>query len=126
MKFFIDNNLSPHLAHGMKAFQEDVTHLTDHFLPETADEEWLPHVGQNGWFLITRDERIRKNPLELSAIRKHAVGAFFLGGKNRTRCDLIRQLVRHFPRMKELAAKTRRPFAYRIPPTGSKIESIPL
>ena len=48
MKFFIDNNLSPHLARGMEAFQEDVTHLTDHFSPETADEEWLPHVGQNG------------------------------------------------------------------------------
>lgn len=126
MRFFIDNNLSVHLARGMQGFQEDVVHLTDHFPHETPDTDWLQHIGQAGWLLVTRDERIRKNPLELSAIRDHQVGAFFLAGKNRSRCDLIRQLVRHFPRMKELAANSHRPFAYRIPPSGSKIERVSL
>ena len=36
MKFFVDNNLSPQLAKGMKAFGEDVIHITELF-PDHAD-----------------------------------------------------------------------------------------
>jgi predicted nuclease of predicted toxin-antitoxin system len=35
MKFFIDNNLSEHLANGMKAFGEDVIHLREKFSENT-------------------------------------------------------------------------------------------
>ena len=71
MRFFVDHNLSPQLAKGMKAF-----------------------------------------------------GAFFMGGKNRNRCQLIQQLVRNWPRMKELAKKTRVPFAFRVPPSGTKFTTL--
>jgi len=126
MKFFIDNNLGPQLAEGMKGFGEDVTHLIDQFPPETEDAVWLPVIGKNSQFLVTRDLKIRKRPLEIGALRSNNVGAFFLGGKNRSRCELIQQLVRNWPRIKELARKTKRPFAFRIPPSGSKIDPIPL
>ena len=126
MRFFFDNNLSPHLAKGMLAFQEDVTHLVEHFAPDAKDVDWLPVIASNKWPLVTRDERIRKNPAELNALRRYGIGAFFLGGKNRNRCQIIQQLVRNWPRIKELASKTSPPFAFRIPPTGSKIERIPL
>jgi hypothetical protein len=76
--------------------------------------------------LITRDDRIRRRPNELAAFRQHNVGAFFLGGKNRTRCELIQQTVRNWPQIKELAAKTHRPFAFRVPPSGKTIVSIAL
>lgn len=126
MKVFFDNNISRHLADGMKAFQEDVTHLLDHFPSNTEDVTWLEFIGQNNWVLLTRDERIRWNPAELRAIKVYKVGAFFLGGKNRTRCELIQQLVRNWPRIKGLAKKTRKPFAFRIPPSGTKIGVINL
>ena len=74
-----------------------------------------------GNLFVTRDERIRWRPAELRALKDHKVGAFFLGGKNRTRCQLIQQLVRNWPRMKELAGKTNPPFAFRIPPQGVKV-----
>ena len=64
MTFFVDNNLSTALAVGMKGFGEDVVHLQDHFAADTADPEWLAHIGKEGWFLITRDERIRHRPNE--------------------------------------------------------------
>lgn len=124
--FFFDNNLSHHLAEGMKAFLEDAVHLQDEFPKNAEDADWLPTIGKRGWILVTRDERIRKNPAEIKAYRKHRVGAFFLGGKNRSRCELIRQLVRNWPRMKELSAKTPKPFAFRIPPKGTKFDRIPL
>lgn len=126
MKFFIDNNLSLQLAQGMKAFGENVDHLQNHFPNDAPDTEWLKYIGTNDFFLITRDDMIRRNPAEIAAFRSHYVGAFFLGGKNRSRCEIIQQLVRNWPRIKETASKTAKPFAYRIPPRGTKFVRIPI
>lgn len=126
MRFFVDNNLGPQLAAGMKGFGEDVVHLTEFLDPNVPDPEMLAHVGSEGWCLVTRDEKIRYRPAESAAIREHQVGAFFMGGKNLRRCQLIQQLVRNWPRMKELAANTRRPFAFRVPPTGGTIKRLTL
>jgi len=126
LKFFIDNNLSQQLAVGMRGFGEHVIHLKDKFSPDTDDPIWLKFIGENGLILVTRDERIRWRPAELRALKDHKVGAFFLGGKNRTRCQLIQQLVRSWPRMKDLAGKTKTPFVFRVPPQGTKVTQIPL
>ena len=126
MRFIVDENLSPHLAHGMREFGEAVEHLLDHFEPGEADEKWLGFLGSNDFILITRDDRIRWRPAELRALRANKVGAFFLGGKNRSRCTLIQQLIRNWPRIKEMAAREHRPFALRVPPSGSKITRIDL
>ena len=125
MKFFIDNNLSQQLADNMKDFGEKVMHLREKFDPDTEDTDWLKYVGQRGLILVTRDERIRWRPAERLALKTHNVGAFFLGGKNLTRCQLIQQLVRNWPRMKELAGKTKRPFIFRVPQKGT-IRKVPL
>ena len=122
--FFVDNNLSRQLADGMRAFGESVTHLQDHFPEDTIDEVWLQFVGRNGHVLVSRDYHIRIRPAELKAFRSYKVGAFFLGGKNRTRCELIQQLVRNWPRIKEFAQKTKPPYAFRVPPSGTKFDTI--
>lgn len=126
MRFFLDNNLSPGLAEGMKAFGEDVVHITEIFADDTDDPDWLPHIGSEGWILITRDKRIRYRPAEWTALKEHGVGAFFMGGKQRSRCQLIQQLVRNWPRMKELAGKTQLPFSFQVPPSGAKVARLPL
>ena len=122
MKFFFDNNLS----RGLKVFGEDVIHLKDMFNEDTEDRIWLEQIGNKKMFLITRDERIRRNPFELNALKTYKVGAFFLGGKNLGRCKIIQQVVRNWTRIKELAAKKRPPFAFRIPPSGTKFSQIDL
>jgi predicted nuclease of predicted toxin-antitoxin system len=126
MTFFVDHNLSPHLASGMRAFQEEIIHLSERFPTDAKDPDWLPVIAREGLILITRDDHIRWKPAELGALRKSGVGAFFLGGKNRSRCDLIQQIVRNWPRMKELASSTRRPFAFRVPPVGTKFDRLPV
>ena len=126
MKFFFDNNLSPNLANGLQAFGEDVVHLKELFKEDTLDSEWLEYIGNKRIFLITRDERIRRNPSELQALKNYKVGAFFLGGKNLGRCNIIQQVIRNWPRIKEFASKKRTPFAFRIPPKGTKFSSIDL
>jgi predicted nuclease of predicted toxin-antitoxin system len=126
MTFFFDNNLSEGLCAGLKAFGEDVTHLREHFADDAPDHEWLPFVGQNAMVLVTRDERIRYRPVELHALRQHRVRAFFLGGKNRTRWQIIEQVVRNWVRMKDIAEKTNPPFAFLVPAKGAKMSRIQL
>lgn len=126
MKFFFDNNLSIHLAKGLSEFGEDVMHLRDQFDEDEADVVWLEYVGENRITLITKDDWIRRNPLEKQSIIKHKVGVFFLGGKKLSRCKIIQQVVRNWPRIKELAIKTRPPYAFRVPPSGTSIDRIPL
>ena len=111
MKFFFDNNLSMNLTQGMKSFGEDVVHLKEIFPEETDDTEWLKYIGEKKLILITRDLRVRQNPVERNALLKYKVGAFFLGGKNLDRCKIIRQVVKNWPRIKEYASKTKPPFA---------------
>jgi len=124
MRFIVDNNLGPQLAAGMKGFGEDVVHLTEFLEPNVPDTEMLAHVGSEGWCLVTRDDRIRYRPAESGALKEHRVGAFFMGGKNLRRCQIIQQLVRNWPKMKELAGATERPFAFRVPPRGTAIKPL--
>ena len=126
MTFFFDNNLSILLSNGLKAFGENVVHLQEHFPVDTEDVVWLKYVGRKGWVLITRDERIRRNPAELAALNEHRIGAFFLGGKNLNRCRIIQQTVRNWPRIKEFADRLHAPYAFRIPPSGTKFTRISL
>ncbi len=126
MRFFVDNNLSQKLAKGMAAFGEDVIHLKDKFPEETIDTKWLKYVGEQQLVLITRDKDIRRNPAELFALREYRVGAFFLGGKNLDRWKIIQQVVRNWLRIKELAERTQPPYAFRVPPRGTRFLRIPL
>lgn len=126
MKFFFDNNLSEKLVQGLRSFGEEVIHLKEVFDEGTEDQVWLKHIGTQKIFLITRDERIRKNPFELNALKTYNVGAFFLGGKNLDRCKIIQQVVRNWPRIKQISAKNKPPFAFRIPPSGTSFSPIEL
>jgi hypothetical protein len=114
VKFLLDQNLIPGLARGMAAFGEGVTQLTDHFAPDTEDVEWPRIIGERGWFLVTRDEAIRFHPAEREAFRRYDVGAFLLGGENRSRWELVEQLVRNRTAMREYAGRTRRPFMAKV------------
>lgn len=124
MTFFLDNNLSPRLAKAGTEIGEKVTHLTEIFAPDTPDEDWLRWVGDKGYFLVTRDDRIRWRPAQIAALKRHAVGAFFLGGDHLSRCQIIQTLVKHWPRIRDLAAATRRPFGFCVPSRGSRIERL--
>jgi len=120
MNFFFDNNLSPKLAKAMNLLEEDgyVMHLKDRFRQDEADAVWLAYVGSNKFVLVTRDKKIRKRPGELTAFKKHNVGAFILTGKNLGRWREIKQLICAWEEMRSLGACTRRPFAFQVPPKG--------
>jgi PIN domain-containing protein len=126
MKFFFDENLSIRLAEGMGKFGEDTCHLLQYFEMGTPDEIWLQHIGKQGWILVTVDKRIRKRPLEIEALKKFHVGAFFLAGKTMGGWDRVKQVVRAWHRMKEIAEKEKRPFIFQVNNHGTDIEKLSL
>jgi hypothetical protein len=128
-RFLFDNNLSPRLAEGMKAFGEDVDHMQKAFpAPFNVDDTLLVQgAKEKGFnFVITRDLHIRRRFLERNAVKIHGIGLFALGGKDRTAWQLIEQTVRNWRQIKEIAADTGRPFAFIVRPKGGVIERLPL
>lgn len=118
--FFFDNNLSPQLVAGLRAFGEDVQHLRDAFPEDTKDLVWIPKVAESGWILVTRDRRIRTRPLEADALMRTGLSAFFFVQKRDP--DLwgwVELLVRRWREMKELAERERKPFLLAIPERGA-------
>ena len=59
---------------------------------------------------VSRDSRRQRSDTgrrNRRRYREYQVGAFFMGGKNLRRCQLIQQLVRNWPRMKEARGQDR-------------------
>jgi len=123
MTFFFDNNLSPKLVNGLKAFGENVTHLRVHFSGATQDSVWLPKIGKKGWVLITADKKIRRKPHERQALKDNRVGAFVFSVTGLDHCEWIRLTVRRWSEIKNFASKTTPPYIYRVPSRG-KIEQL--
>ena len=126
MTFFFDNCLSNKISNGFKAFGEDVIHLTDIFDEDTKDVEFLNYIGDNQMALITKDLRIRRNPVEKEQLIKSKIITFFLGGKNLNTWQRIVQLVRGWQKIKELADSTKPPFCYIVRPSGETIDEVPI
>lgn len=47
----------------------------------TADVDWMPVIGRNGFVVITRDRRIRSRPAELEAYYAHGIRSIWIGTK---------------------------------------------
>lgn len=122
--FFFDNNFSLGLANGLKSFGERVEHLQENFTGDAEDVEWLKYAGEKGLVVITRDVSIKRNPAELKAYLDNKVGAFFIVGKKLTRCEIIRLIVKAWPKIKETARKTRPPYAFQVPRQGGKLKRL--
>jgi len=117
--FFLDNNLSPILAGGLRALGEDVRHLREVFPPDTPDELWLPEIGQRGWYLVTHDKRIPRKPAELQALIQAGAGAFvFTHRRKLTRWGWVELVVRRWAEITRWAEQHERPFVVGIPERG--------
>ncbi len=127
MNFFFDNNLSPRLARAMNCLEQEseVAHLTENFPRDAIDEDWMKYIGENKIILITQDKKILRRVAELKAFKKYKIGAFILTGQNRDIWKTIEQIVKKWQEIKTLVARTRLPFAFRVPFRG-KIERLNL
>ena len=108
---FLDENLSGKIVSGALS-EAGIAHETHfaHFKAGTLDIEWLPEVGRRGWIAITKDARIRYNPLEIEALRNAGVGAFVLSSDNLTGPEIAEALVKAFPKIEAFVLSNAKPF----------------
>lgn len=85
MKFFFDNNLSRHLAHGIRELSaltagvEKVIHLTDRFEKNAPDLTWIGELSEDGpWYIVSIDRFKKQHGAEREAIRRAGHTVFVL------------------------------------------------
>lgn len=85
MKFFFDNNLSPHMARGLRELSraqsdiEEVAHLRDLFPRNASDVEWIEKLNATGPWCILSCDRFKKNhDAEREALRRSGHTVFVL------------------------------------------------
>jgi hypothetical protein len=77
--FFIDRSLGGRvIAEALRAAGAQVEIHDAHFAPDAPDVEWLATVGKQGWVVLSKDARIRRDAFEREALRSASVKAFFL------------------------------------------------
>ncbi|MCP4597729.1 DUF5615 family PIN-like protein [Neptuniibacter sp.] len=120
MKFFIDNNLSPHLARALNelcAGQHSVTHLREKFDHSTDDVTWINTLAKEGnWVIVTQD-RLSKGDMEKEAIRRSGLTVFILA-KQWTQIkswEKAQKLVHWWPKIIEQSEMVEAGAAFEIP-----------
>jgi hypothetical protein len=69
LTFFLDYQIGRYVvAEALRAAGARVEVHIEHFPQAAPDTDWIPAVGLREWVLITKDQNIRRNPLERSAI----------------------------------------------------------
>lgn len=134
MKFFFDNNLSPHLAHAIKELckveldVEEVRHLRDHFSANIKDHEWITTLSKSGpWAVISQDV-FNKNDLEREALRRSGLIVFVLDRQwsQHKHWAKSQNLVKWWPLIIEQCSRIKGGASYRVPWrfSGGRMEQI--
>ncbi len=114
MTFFCDRSLGSGVSAALQADGKDVVDHHQHFAQDAQDDEWLTAVGTWGWYVLTKDDRIRYRTLEIAAIQNNNVGCFVVMNRNATRAWLIATIRAAWPAIEAVCATEQRPFVYGI------------
>jgi hypothetical protein len=88
-EFFVDRSLGYHvLPDALRALGFVVHTMRSVYGPDAEetvpDVIWLEQAGRAGWVALTKDDAIRRRPVELRALAAHGVRAFCLTNANLT------------------------------------------
>ena len=108
MKCLFDNNLPSKLAKTLSFLEGDdgiiVKHLSEICSPDTSDIKWLTQLSDEGeWFVITKDNQIRKTSHERKAWQESHIPIVFLpkSWKNFSLWEMAWRIIRYWPNLKE-------------------------
>jgi hypothetical protein len=109
-EFFIDRSLGRrHLAEALTACGLVVHTLSSVYGEKRGqgveDAEWLALAGERGWVVLMKDDRIRRRPAEIEALRVAGIRAFCLTNANLRAEEQSERFVENRHRMIQRAAK---------------------
>lgn len=117
--FFIDRSLGGRLvAQALRDAGARVEIHDAHFPQNTPDVDWLAEVGRRGWVVLSKDERIRRNPLERAALEQAGVRAFFLTRQGLTGPEMGVLFVQALKGMRNRALSQPAPLIYTLSGSG--------
>ena len=122
---FVDRALdSPRFTEPLRTTQVRIGHLTgfmevhahnDLFAPDTRDETWINHCGQNGWIVFTKDRAIRYRQMERQAVQTYNARLFNLATrKNMTAEENAQAFLKAIPRIAQFVRRHRPPFIAKV------------
>jgi hypothetical protein len=115
LRFFLDYQIGRFVvADALRAAGARVEVHIEQFEQNAPDTEWIPEVGRREWVLITKDQNIRRNPLERAAYEAAKLRGFVVTGKDMSGPELADLLVRALPGMVRRAAGRRGPLLFSI------------
>jgi predicted nuclease of predicted toxin-antitoxin system len=91
----------------------------DHFAQDAADEEWLAAIGKNKWIVLTKDDKIRYHPRELSALIDHGVRAFVLTARNVSAEEMAAIFLRARRKIEKFLSTHNGPFMVAVARSGA-------
>ena len=118
--FFLDRSIGKlKVATALRQAGAQVAVHDDHFQPDTRDEDWLTEAGQEGWVVLTKDQRIRYRTIEREALMQAGVRAFVLTAGNIDGTEMAEIFVKALPKIRRFAAKYSPPFIATVSRSGS-------
>jgi hypothetical protein len=100
LTFFLDYQIGRDIvAQALRNAGAKVEVHLDHFEQAAPDTEWIPEVGRRDWVLITKDQNIRRNPLERAAYEGASLRGFVVTGKDMDGKEFGELLARSLPGM---------------------------
>lgn len=118
--FFIDRSLGvePIRTELIKAGLVVETH-DDYFARDEEDRIWLQTVGERGWVVLTKDQKLRYRPLEIAALRASNARVFVLTAGNLRGIEISAVFLAALPRICRLLHSRPGPFVARVSQSGN-------
>ena len=90
----------------------------DHFVRDEEDRVWLREVGQRGWVVLTKDQRLRYRPLEIAALRASSARVFVLTAGNLRGTEIAAVFKTALPRICRMLSSSPGPFVAKVSRSG--------
>lgn len=100
--WFTDRDLDKRFPALLAAAGLHVESHAENFLHDAPDAEWLPQVANRGWIVVTHDQRIRYNALEIQAAMNAGVRVAILIGKGLRHDQLAEMFLTQRSRLERL------------------------
>jgi hypothetical protein len=117
--FFIDRSLGiePIRTELIKAGLSVQIH-DEYFPRDEEDRVWLRDVGERGWVVLTKDQRLRYRPLEKAALKASKARVFVLTAGNLRGIEIAAVFVAALPRIRAVLRSVPGPFVARVSRSG--------
>ena len=114
LTYFLDRALGKSVGIALQAIGKKVEFHNDHFAPDSPDTEWLPIVSQRGWIVLTKDENIGRNILEVQAITDNKARVFILVSGNLSTQGMINIFVDAIDKIEKIVKGNSAPFIAKV------------